>query len=107
MPVPKLTDVNCRFGAPMGRQSRIAVDDPETFDKRIHLVQLRMVDGDYDEGGAYWGAGDRRIGWMYRAYYWDPKCESEQQIDYFLRATGREDAKSKLREELPNVKFFK
>lgn len=47
------TNVNSRYGAPMGRRN--ALPDGPT---KLHLVErVRMVDGDYDPGGAYWGAG--------------------------------------------------
>jgi len=45
--------VPCKYGAPMGRDS---FGDPrKVSDKRISLFRVRMVDGDYDDGGAYWG----------------------------------------------------
>ena len=42
--------VDCRFGAPMGR--------PEIyndFSGVARCFRVKMVDGDYDDGGAYWG----------------------------------------------------
>ncbi len=48
-------EVGSKFGAPMGRQS----DPPNQFDlsEPLHIQLVRMYDGDYDKGGAYWGGG--------------------------------------------------
>lgn len=46
--------VDYRYGAPMGRRSY--GDASLCADRSIHLFRVRMV-GDYDDGGAYWGAG--------------------------------------------------
>lgn len=101
--VPALTNVSSRGGAPMGRPSHIAVDDPLTFKGPVHIVRLRMVDGDYDTGGAYWG-GPGHTGRMYRAYYWNP--DNEEQMDHFIRANGLTDALRQLRVELPEVELI-
>jgi hypothetical protein len=45
--------VSNKFGAPMGRPQ----DDVEDFVGPIYLQKVAMFDGDYDEGGAYWGGG--------------------------------------------------
>lgn len=47
--------VNCSRGAPMGRSEY--GNACEVSDKRIHLFRVNLVDGDYDDGGAYWGGG--------------------------------------------------
>jgi hypothetical protein len=47
-------DVDCRFGAPMGRHEYgLASDCPL---KSIRLFKVNLL-GDYDDGGAYWGGG--------------------------------------------------
>ena len=45
------------MGASMGRHS----DPLDNFTRPVHLERLRMVDGDYDEGGAYWGGGGKPV----------------------------------------------
>ena len=50
MPTKQFDDVSCKYGAPMGR--REYCDDDAA---RVHVFRVRMVDGDYDDGGAYWG----------------------------------------------------
>ena len=49
-----LCDVDCRWGAPMGRAN---VGEKPT-DKRIFNRRVPLIyDGAYDKGGAYWGMG--------------------------------------------------
>lgn len=48
-----LSNVSSKFGAPMGRPE---TTDPGLKGVKFRLVQLAWVDGDYDTGGAYWGA---------------------------------------------------
>jgi hypothetical protein len=45
--------VSCKYGAPMGRRDQLP-DDGE----RLWVTRLPFIDGDYDRGGAYWGAPD-------------------------------------------------
>ena len=49
-----IPDVNCQYGAPMGRANKGAKpsDNTKIYDKRVP-----MIDGAYDLGGAYWGCG--------------------------------------------------
>ena len=74
------TNVSSSRGAPMGRHDELP-DGPA----KLHLERVRMVDGDYDPGGAYWGGGYSTPP-LYVA--WD---ENGTQI--FVRARDREDAK--------------
>lgn len=106
MPMPKVSQVNCSRGAPMGRLSYAEVEDPEEFCQRVHLQRLPMIGyGDYDQGGAYWGSC--KHGWMYRAYYFDPKSEAEDSVDLYLRATSRQKAKELVQERLPKARFYR
>ena len=45
-------NVSSARGAPMGRRS---IDTGDYG--RVKVRRVRMVDGDYDQGGAYWGGG--------------------------------------------------
>jgi hypothetical protein len=47
--------VSSRYGAPMGRQNQMP--DPDDAPVKLRLCRARWVDGDYDQGGAYWGGG--------------------------------------------------
>lgn len=103
MPMPPLEQVNCSHGAPMGRRNRCEMLPDEVGKSFLSIVY--MVDGDYDSGGAYWGRGPQPL---WRAY-----CEQENTegvidvFDHFLRAGTREQAKAKLRDEFPNIRFYR
>jgi hypothetical protein len=73
--------VDGRYGAPMGRRQ----DPVEEFVQPICLQEVPMVDGDYDEGGAYWGGGTP----LYCA--WDDEGHA-----IFIRAKDTAAAKKKL-----------
>lgn len=88
--------VNARYGAPMGRMSRTQ-GDPGTDAHPMSLRRVRLDSGGYDPGGAYWGLGP--------PLYW---CGNDDlDVDMFLRARDREDAKAKVREEYPDARFYR
>lgn len=82
-----LTEVGGKYGAPMGRQT---INDNQQATVTLFLV--RMVDGDYDKGGAYWGQGNQPL---YAAI--------GDGFQHFLRAETISDAKEKLLEEYPEL----
>lgn len=91
------TDVSSPRGAPMGRPSVIP-EGLAPFPK-LRLELIRMYDGCYDKGGAYWGAptsGDH----MYVAW------SAELGVEVFTRATSRELAKRQVRERVPGARFY-
>ncbi len=49
----QMSDVNCSRGAPMGRSHSPHISVP------CRLFQVRLDAGGYDDGGAYWGSGER------------------------------------------------
>jgi hypothetical protein len=67
---------------------------------KFYLVRLKWVDGDYDEGGAYWGYS-LLTGDIYRAVSTDGKAEM------FVRARSRGTAKAAIREKYPHATFFR
>lgn len=95
----KLSVVSSRFGAPMGRRNNIPYDISTA--SKLHLVALKFVDGDYDKGGAYWGynAGT--------SIYWAYGETETEQIDCFIRAKNRKEAKELVRKEIKNAKFYR
>lgn len=101
MKYPKLSKGYSERGADMGRRNSVMEpDEPIKF----HLYRMPMsACGCYDNGGAYWGAGDHRIGWMYHARGEGPNYWNE----VFVRATSREDAKAKVREHFKRAKFYR
>ena len=93
--------VSSRRGAPFGRPL-VRIADPDGPIK-LHLYRMRLIDGDYDNGGAYWGCGNRHIGWMYHVYDVWPTPSTE----IFLRARSREEAKEVVRMLIPGANFFR
>jgi len=54
----QFSDVNCRYGAPMGRHGSPANMPDADLDKRtVRLFRVNLDSGGYDDGGAYWGIG--------------------------------------------------
>ena len=56
-----ITKVNCKFGAPMGRQNvgnhpHLGTVSKEKAFKKVFDCAVPM-NGAYDKGGAYWGLG--------------------------------------------------
>ncbi len=86
-----LTEVSSKYGAPMGRET--IVDDPEAT---VTLFRVRMVDGDYDAGGAYWGGGPD-VEPLYGAI--------GEGFQFFFRASSLSEAKTVLQDDYPNLKI--
>lgn len=67
---------------------------------KLRLFRMAMNDhGTYDTEGAYWGAGDQKVGYMYRA------CLSDGRLNFFVRALNRKDAVTKLTLQYPQIRF--
>jgi hypothetical protein len=86
---PDTIEVGSKYGAPMGRCSLHPTPG------KVHLYRVRLNQGGYDKGGAYWGIG---------APLW---CVWNGGGFLFLRAETRELAKSKAQERLPGVRFYR
>jgi hypothetical protein len=99
----KLNDVDCKYGAPMGRTNWLPNDLNSPL--KLQLQQVRMIDhGAYDHGGAYWGISNP----LYCAWgYENEGEENEENVRVFTRGKTREEAKQKIRELLPNVRFYR
>lgn len=95
----KLTHVGSQYGAPMGRSDSLPED--LAIRVKLSLVRMRMVDGCYDQGGAYWGLAGPQYGWMYRAE------NEDEAIEIFIRARSREEAKAAIVKRLPNATFYR
>ena len=48
-----ICDLNCKFGAPMGRSN--AGEKPNN--QKVFCRRVPLDAGGYDKGGAYWGIG--------------------------------------------------
>lgn len=79
------SNVSSKFGAPMGRRS-YAAHDPSKGAPRLSLQRLRLNQGGYDSGGAYWGIGDPM--WV---------ATDGDGIEVFVRAPTRDAAKQAVR----------
>jgi hypothetical protein len=88
-----ITNVNSKYGAPMGRFT-----GPHFIDEDSGKIALRRVNldsGGYDKGGAYWGHGDA----LYETLDIDGN-------GFILRATSRDNAKAIVWESFPEAKFY-
>jgi hypothetical protein len=88
-------------GAMLGRRD-VLPKNPLLATPRLYLRKLRLVDGDYDQGGAYWGY--TRGTAIYRAAAYDKHGFA---IEVFTRATSREKAKQDVLEIIPHAKFYR
>ena len=88
--------VNCQYGAPMGRPSYC--DNP---DARVQLFRVKLSgDGCYDDGGAYWGAGD----WKSQLYCARDKAGT---VRVFTRAQDRAAAWTKIQQDYPQLQLLR
>lgn len=86
-------DVNCRYGASMGRRSKYKLD---TDAGKIQLFKIPLDSGGYDRGGAYWGLGAP----LY--------CAMDQNADtHYFRASDRLRAKEIILEDNPDARFYR
>lgn len=83
----------------MGRRNTLPQEHTRASSPKLHLVRLKWVDGDYDEQGAYWGNPGGSF--IYRA------ASREFGYDIFVRASSRTDAKAKVRQTVPAVRFYR
>lgn len=101
-------------GADMGRKEDLP-NDRNVFIK-LALKNI-MVEGGYDEGGAYWGTSEKEgpVWWAYGELFEEEERTSSSgygswksdQVNLFIRAWDRDEAKKKILERLPNARFFK
>lgn len=81
-----------QYGSNMGRRSQ-AVGKPE----KLLLQRLRMIDHDYDTGGAYWGGTEGQPMW---ACFSDENTDNDPPVMVFVRAYDRKEAWKKSKEEI-------
>ena len=66
---------------------------------KLRLERLNMVDGDYDQGGAYWG---HSYGGSEMFCAWN-----DSGVRVFIRDWNREAAKQGVLKCLPKAKFYR
>jgi hypothetical protein len=90
----KTPDVSSKYGAPMGRHT--GPNYLSTEAGKIQLQRVRLNNGGYDAGGAYWGHGQA---------LW---CAMDQDGNtQYFRAYDRDSAKAKIVADWPDAKFFR
>lgn len=91
--------ISCKYGAPFGDAGEKGVWD---YPYKFYLQRIRMVDGDYDLAGTYWGGGRGTMPlWGYMGE------DDEVLVRGFVRAKDRTSAKAYIREYYPNARFYK
>ncbi len=100
----KLPEVDSSRGAPMGRPSMHVCPD-DALHLKFSLERVPLIDGAYDEGGAYWGAPDNLYHAQCAAHDAKFGSEGDIEIDFFLRADSRAKAKADVRDMYPNATF--
>lgn len=91
--------VSCKYGAPLGDSGERG--DPD-YPYKIYLQRIRMVDGDYDPAGTYWGGGGEPL-WGYM----EGDAAGLVQVRGFVRAYTRSAAKIYVSKQYPNARFFR
>jgi hypothetical protein len=107
---PKLRWACSSRGADHGRPAFLPSD--RSMKVKLRLARLRLDQGGYDKGGAYWGG--RKPGWH---IYWAESLEEFElaplarpnfgTVEMTVDAVSREDAKRRIRHLLPNAGFFR
>ncbi len=88
--------VHSRYGAPMGRDSTRDRDLPKA-PCRLSVQRVRLNQGGYDHGGAYWGTGEP----LFRV------ADVNGDVELYLRASDREAAKAAVRAKMPAARFWR
>lgn len=74
----QFSNVSSKYGAPMGR--RRLMENPTG---KVRIFRVKFVDGDYDDGGAYWGGGPQSKPLF---------CIRGEGVELFYRASCLDDA---------------
>lgn len=82
-PHPAFPPVGSSRGAPMGRPDIL----PESPPVSLHVKRATPTDGDYDQGGAYWGGLAGRPLYAVWGY-----TEAGDLFALYIRARNRKDA---------------
>jgi hypothetical protein len=90
--LPFAVNVSNKYGAPMGRAS-----SPVTG--KVHLMRVPFVDGDYDEGGAYWGCAASGGSDLWCAF-------NDDSGPHYFRAASRKQAMAELRATDNELEFY-
>lgn len=116
-------------GAFHGRSAWLPVETEKPV--KLRMEHCPLDSGGYDPGGAYWGlrtAGsvvmpDKRVLFVVQKLYWVTSEEETMivcgrqdtiisdprfgRVEIMIEAVNREDAKQKVRELMPNARFYR
>lgn len=92
-------------GSQMGRPNRVPSGGDRMLPVKMRLIRLPFVDDCYDRWGAYWGCPETV--WMAESVDALTFGDSLQTAQLFIRADSRDEAKTKVREQLPNARFYR
>lgn len=99
-------------GADMGRRNIWPAD--RQAPAKLRMQRLKWQDGDYDEGGAYWGrtfvtrpSESHSIRHSYNVYCAWNEEEGDNEVQIFVRAVSREEAKERVRQDLHKATFYR
>lgn len=87
-----------RYGASMGRRTIAPAAAPGERLK-LHLRRVRIDNGGYDAGGAYWGFG--------APLYQVSGETAAEVIEYYIRAADRDHAKEIVQLRYPEASFYR
>jgi len=96
-----LPNASSERGSQMGRGNTIP-EDAGQFPCKFHVRKLPLVDGDYDQGGAYWGATHGTD--IYQAVF---EPHHQYRVEIFTRATSPGEAQANIRALVPTATFYK
>ena len=98
----KLEKRPAKYGAEMGRIN--VLPSALNADPKLHLEKMDMIDGDYDNGGVYFGKVkglDMYVAWRERDH------TSPLAIRIYVKTVSREQAKEHVLGILPNARFYR
>lgn len=98
------------WGSPMGREDSFGPMHNKTrryFYDSVHFHCVKVpLNGDYDKGGAYWGAGEPL--YCIHAFQHIDGTTNNYRAQFFARASNRDEAKKQAIEYFVNaITFFK
>lgn len=100
-------------GSQMGRRDTLPEDrEARKTPCKLRLVRLPWVGGDYDTGGAYWGATrapgkGRKLGKPLSHIFRALGDVGEERAEIFVRAANRRKARTAVRAKLPAARFYR
>lgn len=108
----KLPKAYNQYGASMGRSE---VSASKEFEGKVSLQRIRINQGGYDSGGAYWGIGEPLYCACGESTNKKPKIapngdtvgEQYDDFEHYFRAADREEAKQWVRDRYPKAKFYR